>query len=238
MNSKEELSGLGIESIRPQARETAETLLEAYHLQDRRERHLLQGNADAAARAAEQALDAMAAAHEQEFSGIDTPAARAAGEAFMRALFLQDEIENWDRLRATADGTLSDVLLTDVKQSYSDSVGNDRRWQTVETHLGEVCLETGIDEAYASRQKEFWLRHGQAESDWETIALEAHKLKVLAMVENAPSETIRTLGSYFVEGVKHHDSWSYDGWEQDMATVRDIVGRYYEKIFQLRSEDR
>lgn len=238
MDGKEGLSALDVDSVSPYARKTAQTVLEAYYLQDQRERHLLHGNADAAAETAERALDAMATTHEREFPRKEVAAARAAGQAFMRALFLQDEIENWDRIRDAAVGTLSDVLLTDIEQSYSDSVTEDRRWRTVETYLGEVCTRTGINDAYASRQKEFWLRHGQGESDWETIALEAHELKVQAMVEDVPTDTVEALGNHFVEGVKYHDSWSHNEQDRDIDLVRDIVARYYEKIFQLRSEDR
>lgn len=237
MSDREGWTQLDVDSVSPRARETARTLLEAYYLQDERETYLVDGRPEAATEAGAKALDRMATTYEREFPDRETSQARAAGEAFMRALFLQDEIENWNRIREVTD-SVADALVSSTDRSYEREIADDRRWATVETHLQTVCEHTGVDERYARRQTEFWLCHGQDGEDWERFARDAHELKARAIVGDAPPDVLATLGTYFVEGVKCHDRWSHENRRQEVADVCDLVSQYYEKLFQLRDADR
>jgi len=237
MENEEGLSSLGVDSVGPRARDTARTLLEAYYLQDRREMFLRRERPTKASDAGQRALDRMATTYEREFPGVPSSQARSAGESFMRALFLQDEVENWAHLRSAAQ-SLSEVLLSGVTTSYGVGMETDPRWERVEASLRTVCERTGIDERYADLQTAFWLRHGQDDDSWERLALEAHELKARAMIDDAPAALVATLGEYFVEGVKRHDTWGREHRESELARLETPVARYYQKVFQWRSAHR
>lgn len=213
------------------------TLLKAYYLQDEREDTLLRGKPREAATAGAKALDRMATIYEVEFPQVDRLRARRAGESFMRALFVQDEIENWELLRREARSDLQDVLVSDPSASYGSDPTTDVRWKLVRTHLRETCERTGIDERYAERQAEFWLFHGQLDERWEEIALEAHEFKLRAMIEDPPREVVERSGERFVDGVKIHDGWSHRNESDDLCEAVELVAEYYREFFGLRSND-
>lgn len=216
---------------------TARTLLEAYYLQDEREGCLLLGKPREAAAAAAKALDRMATTYEVEFPHVDRCRARRAGESFMRALFVQDEIENWELLRREARSDLSDVLVSDPSASYGSNPAADVRWGLVKTYLREACERTGIDERYAEKQMEFWLLHGQLDEYWEELALEAHEYKLRAMIEDPPNEVVERTGERFVDGVRIHDGWSHRNESDDLREAVELVAEYYREVFKLRSND-
>lgn len=217
------------------ARATARTLLGAYYLQDEREAHLLRGEPRKAAAAGVKALDRMATAYEMEFPHVDRVRARGAGEAFMHALFVQDEIENWELLGRERARDLHGVLLSDPSTSYGSNPANDARWKVVRTHLREACRRVEIDERYAEKQTQFWLLHGQLNEYWEKLALEAHELKLRAMVDDPPKAAVDRTGGRFVRGVKLHDDWDHQDRTKDLSELIDLVAAYYREIFELRS---
>lgn len=214
----------------------ARTLLEAYHLQDRRERLVRGGRFEEGANVGDAALERMGAAYVMEFPDVDRDRARRAGEAFMRSLFVQDEIENWDGLRANPERDLRDVLLSDPAEPYGPTLVTDPRWEDARAHLREACREVGIDERYAERQVRFWLLHGQGDPGWKEVAFEAHELKLRSMVDDPPEEAVVRMGNYFVEGVELHDQWSHRDGERDVDRVADLVTDYYRELFELRSQ--
>ncbi|ADJ15273.1 hypothetical protein HacjB3_09450 [Halalkalicoccus jeotgali B3] len=202
-------------------------MLGAYYRQDERERHLLSGDAKRAREAGAAALDEMARTYEVEFPWLDRSRARAAGEAFMHGLFVQDEIENWPVLRAVAGDDVLDTLVSDPG-AYGPDLEDDGRWKWVEASLLRACREAGIDERYARRQTRFWQLHGQSDPEWERAALGAHELKLRALVENPSESAIERLGRRFVEGVRIHD-------ESRLDEAVAVVTEYYDEIFTLRS---
>lgn len=216
---------------------TARTLLKAYYLQDEREGCLLRGKPREAAAAGARALDRMATTYEVEFPHVDRSRARQAGESFMRALFVQDEIENWELLRREARSDLRDVLVSDPSASYGSNPASDARWGLVRTYLREACERTGIDERYAEKQTEFWLLHGQLDEYWEELALEAHEFKLRAMVEDPPKDVVERTGKRFVDGVKIHDGWDHRNESSDLCEAVELVAAYYREVFELRSND-
>lgn len=234
ITSKADLSTDGGVNAR-RAAATARSLLEAYYLQDERERHLLSGDTRAAVDAATRAVDRMGVAYEVEFPHVDPLRARQAGEAFMCGLFVQDEIENWDRLRSVPDADLQDVLVCDSNGRYGADPVDDDRWETVEAYLRTACRKARIDERYAERQTRFWLYHGQLDGRWEGVAREAHELKLRTMVGDLPETTVRRLGERFVDGVRTHDEWTHSDETRDLAAASGIVTAYYEEVFELRS---
>lgn len=217
---------------------TAEALLEAYYLQDERERCLLRGAVGQAADAAARALERMATAYVMEFPHVDSSRAQQAGEAFMRALFVQDEIENWDQLRRLPDADRRSVLLCDPSERYGSNPIEDSRWEIVRTHLREACCKAYIDERYAETQTRFWLFHGQSDERWEGVAYEAHGFKLQAMVDEPSESAVRRLGECFVDGVKIHDGWTHRDETKDLAEVIEMVTGYYEELFELRAGSR
>lgn len=220
------------------ASNVARALLKAYYLQDERERYLLRGEYDRAATASERALARMADVYEVEFPDVDAPQAREAGREFVYALFLQDEIENWPQIRESSDDDrLGDVLTSDVKRTYDSSVMTDARWPTVYENLLTVCDRAGIDDLYAELQTRFWRLHGLSDENWEPVALVAHGCKLRAMVPDPSADDVESLGAYFVAGVKAHDEWEHEEANADLDGLVDVVARYYQRIFELRSAD-
>lgn len=233
----DDLPTLDVDSVSPKSITTAQTLLEGYYYQDQRESCLLRGDPEKAEDAARKAIDRMGTTYEVEFSHLPADRSREAGEAFMKALFLQDEIENWALLQdIRRQEQLTDVLLSEESVSDGANAANDPRWETVRTYLYEVCDKAGIDDRYAVTQSQFWLLHGQLNEYWEEVALEAHELKLQAIVDDPPPEAVARLGNYFVTGVKLHDNWSHRDKSKDLEGIVDLVSRYYQKIFQLRGD--
>lgn len=214
----------------------ARTLLGAYYLQDQREGLLLRGEPRRAAATGAEALDRMATAYEVEFPHVDRTRARAAGESFMRALFVQDEIENWELLERGAASDLRGALVSDPDESYGSNPVNDGRWGLVREHLEETCRRVEIDERYAEKQTEFWLLHGQLNEYWEELAAEAHEYKLRAMVDDPPRAVVDRTAEWFVEGVKLHDDWDHRDRTRDFDGVVELVAGYYREVFDLRSE--
>lgn len=237
MPRTEELPSLGVENVSERASETSRLLLDAYYLQDEREGYLLRGESEPAADVATEALDRMAATYEREFPGLERSTAREAGRAFMRGLFLQDEIENWAIIRDTDDRSLSEALLSDPGETYGHGQVADDRWDDVESELRECCRLAGIDEEYAARQRRFWLLHGQLDEYWEEVALDAQKIKLRAMIDDADRDVITALADYFVTGVKLHDQWTHREKKEDIGLLEQIVAEYYQKLFELRAGD-
>lgn len=218
------------------ARLTAATLLEAYHFQDERERYLLCEDGERAVDAAVKALERMATTYEMEFPHLDRPRARQAGRAFMHALFVQDEIENWAALREIPMDHVRKALVTDPKERYGENPLEDARWEHVESSLREACRKAGIDGRYAPRQTRFWLLHGQCDPEWDRVAQDAHELKLRALVEDPPERAVERLGQRFVDGVRIHDEWTHGDSAADIDAAIGLVTEYYDELFELRSE--
>lgn len=221
-------------SVSPAAHGVAERLLEAFFRQDRREERLLRGEVCDARDAANAATDGMADVFRAEFPGPPRRFAERAGRTFARALFLQDEIENWTALRSRRDALHPDLLLSDLSNSYAGDVETDSRWDDVRELLSRVCADVGIDAAYADRQTAFWRQHGQRDPDWRQTAVDAHRLKVEAMVPGCPPDEATALAGTFLSGVELHDRWGRADHIRDFVTVRDVVADYYQRIFDLR----
>lgn len=230
---------LSVGSVSERARTMARNLLQGYYHQDERESYLLQGKPEQAREAASLALDRMATVFEMEFEHRPSSRARRAGTEFMTALFVQDEIENWELfLRAPERTHLQEILYSDLSEMYGPSVGRDERWDLVREHLETTCELVEIDPTYAGKQSQFWLLHGQLNEYWEEIAMDAHSLKLEAMVPEPDPAIDSLLGEYFVEGVKRHNRWSHRELSEDVTALQDIVEPYYQKILDLRSPDR
>ena len=236
MAHSDELSSLDVGTVSGAARETGRLLLDAYYLQDEREAHLLRGDAETAQSVGAEALEKMAATFEREFPGVDPERARASGKAFMRALFLQDEIENWDLIRQVGVDSLSTALLSDPGGPYGNNQIRDERWDDVEAELVESCERAGIDGEFAQRQRQFWLLHGQLGEYWERVAIEAQEIKLRAMLPDPDADVVAGLADHFVAGVKLHDEWGHREKEEDMEQLHRIVSTYYQKIFELRTD--
>lgn len=218
------------------ATSAARTLLEAYHLQDERERALLRGNAGRATAVGRRAIDRMAIAYGIEFPDLERARVRAAGESFMRALFVQDEIENWNRLRRLPERRLQGALETDPGGAYGSDPVHDERWERVRELLARTCRSAGIDGRYATVQTRFWVYHGQRDPRWERAARGAHGIKLRAMVEEPSVDQTDRMGRRFVEGVRGHDEWGHADRSADLAAVIDPIADYYAELFTMRSE--
>ena len=236
MAHSDELASLDVGTVSEAARETGRLLLDAYYLQDEREAHLLRGDAETARAVGEEALEKMGATFEREFPGVESERAMASGKAFMRALFLQDEIENWGLIRQVGVDSLSPALLSDPDGPYGTNQIRDERWDSVEAELLESCERAGIAEEFAQRQRQFWLLHGQLGEYWERVAIEAQEIKLRAMLPDPDADVVERLADHFVAGVKLHDEWGHRQKEEDMAELHRIVSAYYQKIFELRAD--
>lgn len=230
------LPTLGVSEITVPARDAAERLLNAFYLQDARETHLLAGRSQRARLATERATEYMSQAFCTEFCDADEGRAKAAGRSFMRALFLQDEIENKVALRARGEEIPSAMLVSDVPVRRDDRIDTDPRWEEVRSLLESSCAHVGVDLEYAEIQSRFWRHHGQRKPDWCRYAFEAHRIKLRAMIPDGDRTDVERLSRYFVEGVQLHDSWSRDDRDRDFADIVGLVSRYYQRIFDLRGE--
>ncbi len=227
---------LAINPVSERAVETAETLLSAFYLQDEREAHIIREDGPSARAAASTARDRMVETYEREFPHVDRERVETAGDAFIRALFLHDEIENWEFIEQLLESDdLESVLLSDTAASYGDKPALDPRWERVHEQLSAVCRRVDIDPAYADKQTQFWRLHGQIHEYWEEVAHEAHAIKLRAMVPTAPDDVVDDLAQYFVAGVKLHDRWGHQHRDRDLSRVVDLVARYYQKVFELRA---
>jgi hypothetical protein len=227
---------LTAESVTRRAADAARALLRAFHRQDERAAHLFETAVSDAVTAASLARTRMATAYEVEFPWIESAQARHAGAAFVTALFLQDEIENWPRLRRRLPNErIAAALVCDPDESYPAGQATDRRWELVEAQLRSVCHATGVDPAYAERQTEFWRQHGLRRDGWEEVAHEAHLIKLRAMADETDRETLDRLARYFVAGVTRHDEWRLQSREADFETVERLVATYYQRLFDARN---
>jgi hypothetical protein len=220
-----------------EARDLAETLLEAFYKQDLREEYLLGGDVEGAVEAADASIEAMARVFRAEFPERPSDRAERAGRAFAHALFLQDEIENWPALRANESSfahSTTECLFSDLSKPYADDVDEDPRWEVVQRLLCRVCAEAGIDPAYGKRQTDFWRQHGQRDENWVRTALDAHRLKIEAMVAECDSDEATALSECFLSGVHLHDRWTRTDRDRDLAAIRDVVAAYYQRVFELR----
>lgn len=230
---------LAINPISERAVDTAETLLSAFYLQDEREAHIIREDGPSARATAAAARDRMVETYEREFPHVDADRVEAAGDAFARALFLHDEIENWEFIEQLLDSDgIESVLLSDTTASYGAKPARDPRWERVNEQLAEVCRQVDIDPAYADKQTQFWRLHGQIHEYWEEVAHEAHTIKLRAMVPTAPDDIVDDLAQYFVAGVKLHDQWGHQHKDRDLARVIDLVAKYYQKVFEMRAGGR
>jgi hypothetical protein len=231
----ENLPTLDVPTVSPRATEAAETLLRGFHFQDMREEHLLDCDFEAARTAAVEATDHMSQAFVVDFPDVPSDRARRAGELFMRALFLQDEIENRAAFYTCLTQCVPEDIFVDVAEEVPGlSINDDPRWKDVRALLEGVCEEIEVDEEYAVLHARFWRLHGQQRRGWQTIAHRAHRIKLERMVPSASSEAIDDLAAYFVVGVKNHDSWTRTNPERDISSTVDLVARYYQRVFDLR----
>lgn len=237
MTDGDQLPSLGVGAVGSRAAATAATLLEAYDAQDRRQAHIKTGNYPTAKRQAERARSRMAETWVTECPHVATGHAETAGRLFIDALFLQDEIENWDAIPAT-EGDLSRVLLTSDASRAAQPPATDTRWNEVEALLGAAALEVGIPGPFAAKQTRFWLRHGQRAAGWEEAAAAAFDLRLQAIVPAADRAEREALGEYFVAGVKLHDGWSLDEGTARRTESRELVGRFYQRVFEVREAER
>lgn len=224
-------SAADADAVDRRAIEIARTLVEAYHLQDEREHYLRRNEPRRAEAVAASARQQMAAVWEAEFPSVPTERARTAGEEFVRALFVQDEIENWTAIRQHA-GELDGVLECPPPVAEPESIESDPRWSAVESKLTDACEQVGIDEEYASLQTRFWRLHGTGDDEWTDVAREAHGVKLDAMLAEASSLTDR-LGDHFVDGVAMHDRWTRDDPSGLSETVQHVA-TYYRELFATR----
>ncbi|MFC7203422.1 hypothetical protein ACFQJC_07855 [Haloferax namakaokahaiae] len=230
----EHLPGLNISSPSPRATDAAKTLLRGFHFQDRREDCLKARQFDAAQQAATRAIDLMGQSYQLEFPSVPDTKAYEAGELFMRALFLQDEIENWADFSSCPEADLpTEAFVTADTGIAVRSIDADPRWDDVRNLLVEVCRRLEMDEEFATLQTRFWWYHGQKRTDWQTIAFRAHCIKIRRMVPRADDRTVANLARYFVAGVETHDEWNRADVDHDISMALDVVSRYYEQIFDL-----
>ncbi|MCO8267920.1 hypothetical protein ACOZ4B_19775 [Haloferax prahovense] len=234
----ENLPTLDVTAPSTRAFEVAETLLRGFYFQDMRETHLLNCDFDAAMTAAERAVHHMSEAFVAEFPDVPAERAERAGELFMRALFLQDEIENRDDFDACFEHDVPPgaFVSSAPDDSESDTINDDPRWRDVRELLGTVCDELDINAEYATLHTRFWRLHGQEVDGWETVARRAHRIKVARMAPSADSETVDNLARYFVVGVTRHDEWARESPERDVSSAIDLVAHYYQRLFDLRDE--
>lgn len=230
-----ELPPVDVDRVSQTAYDAAELVLEGFFQQDLREESLLDGDAAGARAAADACVDAMAEVFCVEFPDRPRELARSAGSTFARALFLQDEIENWRELRAVRDDLPDDLFVSDRSHPYDGGVRDDPRWEDVRRLLSRVCADAGIDDAYGDRQTEFWRRHGLRDDDWAQTALEAHRLKLAAMVAGSDDD-VDVLAEFFVASVELHDRWERVDPDRDFREIRHVVAAYYQSVFELRGE--
>lgn len=225
-------------TVGTEALATAEAVLDAFYEQDQRELYLIRGDADTARRAQERANASMVRAFVAEFPDIDDAAAERAGTAFMHALFLQDEIENWEYIaEPRLEPEIAELLFTDQSVPFETRQSSDPRWDAVECRLEEVCALVDIGPEYAPRQTRFWKLHGAVEDYWRRDAIAAHRLKLRAMMPGADEATIESLAETFVDGVAIHDEWTHLDRDEDVARALDMVAGYYQRVFNNRAID-
>ncbi|ELZ98755.1 hypothetical protein C440_00325 [Haloferax mucosum ATCC BAA-1512] len=168
----QDLPSLNVSTPEPPAFEAAETLLGGFHLQDMRESHLVACDVAAARSAASAAVEHMVTAFGFEFPAVSRSRTARAAESFMRALFVQDEIENRVAFGGRAErGRSADVFVSSLGDvTGAPSIDDDLRWSEVRGLLRTVCDDPDMDPKYAALHTRFWRRHGQRHDSWETIA--------------------------------------------------------------------
>ncbi|WP_225317737.1 MULTISPECIES: hypothetical protein [Haloferax] len=230
------LPALDVSAPSPRAIEAAETLLRGFHYQDMREAYLTDCDFGAARTAATNATAYMSEAFEIDFPNLAATRAHRAGELFMRALFLQDEIENRASFYDCLEHQVPDGTFVDVAQTVPEmSINDDPRWRDVRALLEAVCDEVDVSREYAVLHARFWRLHGQRRDGWRGIARRAHRIKLARMVPSASATDIDKLAEYFVAGVDDHDDWRRESLERDISSTVDVVARYYQRVFDLRT---
>ncbi|KAB1188325.1 MULTISPECIES: hypothetical protein [Haloferax] len=200
-----------------------------------RETYLVECDFDAANTAATRATEYMSNAFKIDFPDADPNRAERAGELFMRALFLQDEIENRAAFYDCLSRPVPEGTFVDAAEAVPDlSINDDPRWRDVRILLESVCEEIDISTEYAVLHARFWRLHGQRRDGWRSIARRAHRIKLARMIPSATAADIENLAEYFVAGVEQHDDWHRNSPERDISSTVDIVARYYQRVFDLR----
>lgn len=210
------------------AYDAAESLVRSYTLQDIRMDLLRSGDYEEVEEVEEEALDEMAEAFEYEFP--DSPEAAEAGRHFMRASFIQDEIENWEVLNGDPQAQQY-VRVSDY--DGDDDFEDDPRWDEVEDELRAVCDAVGIEEEYVEEKKKFLKLHEKGDPAYRQHAANAEEVKIRAMIDEENEDRARELSRYFLKGVQMHDEWDNDR-DLDKDAI-EFIGEYYEKIADLRS---
>lgn len=207
------------------AYDAAHSLLRGYLLQDIRMDYMLEGSYGQVPEIEQEALDEMSNAFEYEFQDAD--AAREAGRHFMKASFMQDEIENWEELKQSPEAQKY-MWISD--SNHSGSFMNDERWNEVREELEEVCHNAGVDEEYVDHKVKFLKLHEVGDPKYVDHAVKAESIKIEAMISDEHSDKSEDLSKYFLKGVEQHDEWDE---ELDEETV-ELVAEYYRKIRELR----
>lgn len=214
-----------MESSQPE--DSAESLLRGYRYQDLRMEHLLGGEYTKAWYDERKAIEEMAKAYDFEFP--DATESAAAGEHFMIASFMQDEIENWLKLRNL------NVPSCCLNIPYLDTINNiqqDPRWQYVATELQTMCELAGINTAYIEPKIEFLKLHGVGDPAYKEFARQAERTKIMAMGDISETRA-EELTRFFLRGVQQHDEWNeYESVDESLSQV---VSEFYRQVQCERS---
>lgn len=210
------------------AYDAAESLIRGYTLQDIRMDLLQEGRYEEAKEAEEKALDEMAEAFKYEFP--ESQQATEAGRHFMRASFMQDEIENWEVLSGDSE---AQKYIKVPKADERGGLKNDPRWSSVEEELQAMCEAVGIDEEYVEEKTKFLKLHELGDPEYEKHAARAEEIKIKAMIDEEHEDKAEELSEYFLKGVQMHDDWENN--EEIDEEALKLIGEYYEKVDNLRS---
>lgn len=203
----------------------AESLLRGYLLQDIRMDRLTSSSYEEVPAIEQEAMDEMAQAFEYEFP--ETERAAEAGRYFMKASFMQDELENWESLRERPEA-LDYTWVSD--SSHTGDFMADDRWSEVREELETVCDITGIDQEYVDHKIKFLKYHEVGDPRYKHHAVKAEALKIQSMIDDRYSEKAEDLSRYFLKGVQKHDDWD----EELENEAVELVAEYYREIADLR----
>lgn len=203
----------------------ARSLLRGYLLQDIRMDLLTASSYDEISEVEEEAMEEMARAFEYEFP--DSDRAAEAGRYFMKASFMQDELENWESLRGK-EAALEHTWVSE--SSHTGDFMQDDRWGEVREELEVVCDITGVDEDYVDHKIKFLKYHEVDDPRYKEHAVKAEALKIQAMIDDEYSDRAEELSEYFLRGVQKHDQW-----EDELGNdAVELVAEYYSEIDGLR----
>lgn len=161
-----------------------------------------------------EAVDAFAAADGQQFAHIDDTAVRDAAEAYVRALWRKDEIEDQCRV----DGNIDPEQVA----------GAD--WSPVEDAFRERADIIGADARYATLSTQGWVEH-KAGGDYWTPLMEAQQYEIQAAMQKRtyPEKPRSGTGGFgpeparYVVGVELHDMRRYE-------EAASVMLPYFEQI--------